>query len=866
MAIAGLLAGPAQLSAQSTWTGLGTTETPALWSNSLNWTGTPPASSGSSSLTFLNSAANSFSTNDLSGFTATSITIPANDGASPTPVNIKDNTVTGNAINLAGGITVGTGNWQTFNIDMALGNASRTMAISFGRLYLGGVLSGTGAALTKTGGGDLWLLNANTFTGTGNNTVNSSIPGAGSYPQGLLFSGGGSGNVVIQNTAALGAASNSIRFSGGGSGNLNLQTDSSVNAWSIFSGTGNGGTITAGRATAGAGFLHNLGVLDLSSVTMTVNTGANITSGTAGVSFPSLSMSGGNDNNPVTLAGTAAINVGAAGITNNTNLTRRLQLDGTNANNSIGPISDLAPGAATGTGKVNLIKANNSTWTLSGNNTYTGTTAINSGVLQLGNGGTTGTLSPSSAITNNGTLAFNRSNTITQGTDFASTISGSGVLRKSGSGNLILNAENLASGVARDVLTFSGAGSGTVTLTHTAALGAAGNTVRFSGSGSGVLDLQTDSSVNAYGIASGTFNGGTLIVNRATAGESISHVLGTLELSSVTLNLNAGSNVSGNAAVSFTELRMSGGNDFNPVTLAGDADITFDSASITANGFPKRLNLDGISPNNVVNGIISDTNNATAGAKVNLIKSNLSTWHLKGNNTYTGDTTVSNGRLKLDFPYLDDAAALSVDGVLELNHGSIDVVGSLTLGGQLKGPGEYDENNSDGYIVGSGKIKVLGSNPFDTWAAEKITNINPLADATATGDPDADGVSNLAEFAFNGDPLSGANNGSVNVFTADSNDSGSEEELILTIAVRKESPAAPAFSGSPLELNVAGITYTIEGSLDLSTFNSPVSEVSPITSGLPDLSANPDYEYRSFSLGGSNGLAGKGFLRAKVRN
>ncbi|MCU0750149.1 MAG: hypothetical protein MUF13_11450, partial [Akkermansiaceae bacterium] len=336
MAIAGLLAGPAQLSAQATWTGLGTTETPALWSNSLNWTGTPPASSGSSSLTFLNSAANSFSTNDLSGFTATSITIPANDGASPTPVNIKDNTVTGNAITLAGGITVGTGNWQTFNIDMALGNASRTMAISFGRLYLGGLLSGTGAALTKTGGGDLWLLNANTFTGTGNNTVNSSIAGAGSYPQGLLFSGGGSGNVVIQNTAALGAASNSIRFSGGGSGNLNLQTDSSVNAWSIFSGSGNGGTITAGRATAGAGFLHNLGVLDLSSVTMTVNTGANITSGTAGVSFPSLSMSGGNDNNPVTLAGSAAINVGAAGITNNTNLTRRLQLDGTNANNSIG--------------------------------------------------------------------------------------------------------------------------------------------------------------------------------------------------------------------------------------------------------------------------------------------------------------------------------------------------------------------------------------------------------------------------------------------------------------------------------------------------------------------------------------------------
>lgn len=866
LAFASSLLGTPAILAQSNWTGLGTAETPALWSDSLNWTGTAPASSGSSALVFLNAAGNSVSSNDLTGFTATSINIPANDGASPTPINIKDNTVTGNPITLAGGITVGTGNWQTFNIDLALGSTTRAMAVSSGRLYLGGILSGTGASLSKSGGGDLWLLNANTFTGTGSNVVNSSIPGAGTYPQGLLFSGGGSGTVVIQNPAALGAATNSIRFSGGGSGNLSLQTNTSVNAWPVFSGSGNGGTISVGRLTAGAGITHTLGVLDLSSVTMTLNTGANVTSGTAGVSFTALSMSGGNDNNPVTLAGSAAINIGSAGITNNTNVTRRLQLDGTHANNTIGPISDLAPGATTGTAKVNLIKANTSTWTLTGNNSFTGTSTLNGGVLQLGNGGTSGALSPSSTLTNNATLAFNRTNTITQGTDFASAISGSGSLRKSGTGNLILSAENLGGGVARDVLTFTGANAGSVTLTHTAALGAAGNTIRFSGGGSGVVDLQTDVSTNAYAFASGTGNGGTLIANRATPGASISHVLGTLDLSSVTLTVNTGANVTGSATVSFTELRMNGGNDNNPVTLTGDADLSLDSASITANGMPKRLRLAGSSPNNVVNGVIADSSNATAGAKVSLIKSDASTWHLKGNNTYTGDTTVTSGRLKVDFPSLDDAAALSIDGILELNHNSIDVVGSLTLGGILKGPGEYDQFNSDGYIEGTGKIKVLPSSAFASWASQTITAINPLADATPAGDPDADGANNLAEFAFNGNPLSGADNGIVAVLTEDSGDVGAEKELILTLAVRKTLPAAPAFSGTPLELSVAGVTYTIEGSVNLSDFNATVIEVAPISSGLPDLGANPDYEYRSFSLAGSNGLPGKGFLRAKVRN
>ncbi len=53
-------------------------------------------------------------------------------------------------------------------------------------------------------------------------------------------------------------------------------------------------------------------------------------------------------------------------------------------------------------------------WRLSGANTYTGGTTISAGTLQIGNGGTTGSLSTSNTITDNASLIFNRTNAVTQ--------------------------------------------------------------------------------------------------------------------------------------------------------------------------------------------------------------------------------------------------------------------------------------------------------------------------------------------------------------------------------------------------------------------------------------------------------------------
>ena len=161
-------------------------------------------------------------------------------------------------------------------------------------------------------------------------------------------------------------------------------------------------------------------------------------------------------------------------------------------------------------------------------------------------------------------------------------------------------------------------------------------------------------------------------------------------------------------------------------------------------------------------------------------------------------------------------------------------------------------------------VLTLGSgSPYQSWAATHISAINPSADATATGDADHDGVTNLVEYAFAGNPLSVADPGKVYLMIADSSfDGDTAKELLLTVAVRAGTPVFSADT-SPTATH-DGITYTIEGSLTLNGFATKVNVVpGAVSTGLPDLSGS-GYEYRSFSLDGSNGLPSKGFLRAKV--
>ncbi len=183
------------------------------------------------------------------------------------------------------------------------------------------------------------------------------------------------------------------------------------------------------------------GTLSLSRTNGTVNLGA-LTTSTGGV----LNITDGSGDNGSSTSVANVITVtslaGTAGTiqANKASTTGELDINGTTTTSFGGVIQN-------GNGTVRLVKQGNGVQTFTGANTYTGTTTISGGVLQLGDGGTTGSLSASSAITNNATLRFNRSNTMTQGADFSTAgIIGSGSVEKIGSGTLVFNAVNTYSG------------------------------------------------------------------------------------------------------------------------------------------------------------------------------------------------------------------------------------------------------------------------------------------------------------------------------------------------------------------------------------------------------------------------------------
>lgn len=149
---------------------------------------------------------------------------------------------------------------------------------------------------------------------------------------------------------------------------------------------------------------------------------------------------------------------------------------------------------------------------------------------------------------------------------------------------------------------------------------------------------------------------------------------------------------------------------------------------------------------------------------------------------------------------------------------------------------------------------------FSVWATG--AGLTAGVNAEPTDDPDFDGIENFQEFAFGGNPLSSARNPDGAMAIAETS-GDTLKELVLTVAVR----AGAAFTGNPSPTaTVDGLTYTIEGSTSLTTFTEPVTGplANPIIpAGWP---ANPPagYAYVSFRLSNSNGLPGRGFLRARA--
>ena len=103
---------------------------------------------------------------------------------------------------------------------------------------------------------------------------------------------------------------------------------------------------------------------------------------------------------------------------------------GSGQNYSIGALGANTAFSGIISGGAYIVKTGGGTLTLSGASSYTGGTIITNGVLQIGNGGTTGALG-SGNVTDYTTLAFDRSDAIDD-TAFGHHISGPGILVKLG--------------------------------------------------------------------------------------------------------------------------------------------------------------------------------------------------------------------------------------------------------------------------------------------------------------------------------------------------------------------------------------------------------------------------------------------------
>ncbi|MDR0576452.1 MAG: autotransporter-associated beta strand repeat-containing protein, partial [Candidatus Accumulibacter sp.] len=121
-------------------------------------------------------------------------------------------------------------------------------------------------------------------------------------------------------------------------------------------------------------------------------------------------------------------------------------------------------GVISGSGTAGLTKNGTGTLTLTGANTYSGGTTVTNGNLQIGNGGTTGSVTGD--ILNNALVTFNRSDALT----YDGEITGTGGLAQSGAGTLTLTGANTYSGattVSNGTLSIAAdgnIGSGTNTL------------------------------------------------------------------------------------------------------------------------------------------------------------------------------------------------------------------------------------------------------------------------------------------------------------------------------------------------------------------------------------------------------------------
>uniref|UniRef100_UPI00197E0F2B autotransporter outer membrane beta-barrel domain-containing protein n=1 Tax=Burkholderia sp. Ac-20379 TaxID=2703900 RepID=UPI00197E0F2B len=279
-----------------------------------------------------------------------------------------------------------------------------------GNATFGGTLGGTGG-IVKAGAGAQALTGDNTYTG------------------GTTLAGG---TLLVGSNGALGTGALDV------TGPATLDSTAPVTL---------GNAVNLG-STASIG-----GSQDLTLAGTVSGTGGLVKNGDAGLTLSGANtFSGGTTLNAGTLAlgGSQALGVGGLTVNGGSLLLGSASIALGGLNGAPGGTIDTGTGGLTVdgggnyggtlTGAGSLTKNGGDTLTLTGENTYSGGTTIGGGTLQIGNGGTTGSIVGD--VTDNGQLVFNRGDNITYG----GALGGAGSLTQAGNGQLTLTGASTLSG------------------------------------------------------------------------------------------------------------------------------------------------------------------------------------------------------------------------------------------------------------------------------------------------------------------------------------------------------------------------------------------------------------------------------------
>ena len=379
-------------------------------------------------------------------------------------------------------------------------------------------------------------------------------------------------------------------------------------------------------------------------------------------------------------------------------------------------------------------------------------------------------------------------------------------LTKTGPGTLTLNAVNTYTGdtaVAGGTLAIGAGGSVTNTsqvnayndgiLSVSGSLTVANNSVFAVGSSfgsAGTMVIHSGAVVNAGG-GSGGYVGATYI------GGKINNIgtegVGTLTIDGGILNVAAGGDAPGGDG-SHVWLNPYGGAgstiNLNGGTLSTARPITDGSGDVAYFNFNGGVLQAAASDFNILEDLFTplavtlqtgggtiDTNGhnvsitSAIGGSGSLIKLGAGTLTLTRANTYAGNTTVNGGTLAIQQPCLAAASniVIAAAGKLSLDFdeslGDVsNTVATLTINGVAKASGAWGATGSgathidDTHFAGVGTLTVTTwptLTDYDNWIGPFFPGVTDPLVIGASADPDGDGVTNRAEYAFGLLPNSG---------------------------------------------------------------------------------------------------------------